>query len=380
MSNPLHTLFSLPDDGNPLIFLAPMAGYTNAPMRRMSNHHGAALTYTEMTCDRGLLNASEKTWYLLETLPDEGPVVAHLYGSEPDRLAEAAIKVEETGRFVAIDLNAGCPVHRITACGCGAALIKNPQLIHDILSAMKRAVKRIPITVKTRLGPSPDRVAIFDILAAAEAAGASALALHGRFTSQGHAGPVNLPLMAEVKQRAKIPIIGNGGICSKHCAWTMLRETHVDALMIARAAIGNPWIFEDLRTTLNTDVEPVPFHPTGLRPRRELDEISRALNEHLQTEEAFLNSLKMKFGVPRDAEAVEENITATFRCHLFRYLHGLKGSSYIRGRLHELKTLPTIHEAITACLEREAAYRASASTEKREGEVLKSAVGSSSQQ
>jgi tRNA-dihydrouridine synthase len=97
-----------------------------------------------------------------------------------------------------------------------------------------------------------------------------------------------------------------------------------------------------------------------LRPRRELDEIDRVLNEHLQTEEAFLNSLKKKFGVPRDTAAVLENLTATFRCHLFRYLHGLKGSSYIRGRLHELKTLPAIREAVTACLEREAAYRASA--------------------
>lgn len=362
MPNPLHTLFGLPDDGNPLIFLAPMAGYTNAPMRRMSNHHGAVLTYTEMTCDRGLLNASEKTWYLLETLPDEGPVVAHLYGCEPDSLAEAAAKVEETGRFAAIDLNAGCPVHKITSCGCGAALIKNPQLIHDILAAMKKAVKRIPITLKTRLGPSPDKIAIFDILAAAEAAGASALALHGRFTSQGHAGPVNLPLMAEVKQRAKIPIIGNGGICSKHCAWTMLHETRVDALMIARAAIGNPWIFEDIRMALKDDVEPLPYNPTGIRPRRELDEINRILNEHLKSEQAFLNMLKKKYGVPRDAAAIEENLVTTFRCHLFRYLHGLKGSSYIRGRLHELQTLPAIREAVKTCLEREAAYRAAAPT------------------
>ena len=359
MSTRLHTLFNLPDEGLPLVFLAPMAGYTNAPMRHISHHHGAALTYTEMTCDRGLLNASEKTWYLLETIKDEGPVVAHLYGSNPDSLAEAAAKVEATGRFVAIDLNAGCPVHKITACGAGAALIKNPQLIHDILKAMKGAVKQLPITLKTRLGPAPDKIAVFDILAAAESAGAGALAVHGRFTSQGHGGPVDLPLLAAVKARAKIPIIGNGGICSKHCAWTMLHETHVDALMIARAAIGNPWIFDDIRTTLQTGVEPPPFKPTGLRPQRDLDEIQRVLNEHLDLNLHFLNMLKEKYGVPRDDTAVQENLSAAFRCHLFRYLHGLKGSSYIRGRLFELQTLPAIREAVTSCLEREAGWRAS---------------------
>jgi tRNA-dihydrouridine synthase B len=360
MSTRLHTLFNLPDEGIPLLFLAPMAGYTNAPMRRISHQHGAALTFTEMTCDRGLLNASEKTWYLLETIKKEGPVVAHLYGSDPETLAEAAAKVEETGRFVAIDLNAGCPVHKITASGAGAALIKNPQLIHDILKAMKRAVKHLPITLKTRLGPAPDKIAIFDILAAAESAGARALTVHGRFTSQGHGGPVDLPLLAAVKERAKIPIIGNGGIFSKHCAWTMLRETHVDALMIARAAIGNPWIFDDIRKTLREGVEPPPYKPTGLRPRRELDEIQRVLDEHVDLELHFLSLLKKKYGVPRDEKAIEENLATTFRCHLFRYLHGLKGSSYIRGRLFELQTLPAIREAVKNCIEREAAYRAAA--------------------
>jgi tRNA-dihydrouridine synthase B len=360
MPKTLQTLFGLPEDSRPLLFLAPMAGYTNAPMRRISHQHGASLTYTEMTCDRGLLNASEKTWHLLETLRDEGPVVAHLYGSEPGILAEAAAKVEATGRFVAIDLNAGCPVRKITSCGAGAALIKDPQRIHDILAAMRKAVKRLPITLKTRLGPAPDTIAIFDILAAAESAGATALALHGRFTSQGHAGPVDLPLLAAVKARAKIPVIGNGGIHSKHCAWTMLRETRVDALMIARAAIGNPWIFSDIRNALLADAAPPPYNPTGIRPRRELAEIHRILEEHLEAELAFLTTLKKKYGLPRDDGAVEENLVTTFRCHLFRYLHGLKGASYLRRRLHELRTLPEIREAVNACLEREAAYRASA--------------------
>ncbi len=351
----LRRLFGLPASGGPLVLLAPMAGYTSAPMRRLCQRHGAALSYTEMTSDLGLLHASDKTWHLLETFEDEGPVVAHLYGTEPATLAEAAAQVEATGRFVAIDLNAGCPVRKVTANGSGAALINDPPRIHDILAAMRRAIK-LPLTIKTRLGPRPDAVAIFEVLAAAEAAGAGALALHGRFTSQGHGGDVHLELMAEVKRRAKIPIIGNGGVCSPHDAWRMLHETGVDAVMIARAAIGNPWIFEDTLAALATGEEP-PAHASG-RTRRDLDAVRAALDEHMESELDLARRIRERYQVPREALGPEAALAATFRCHLFRYLHGLNGSSYVRGRLHELHTLAEIRAAVAGCLEREAAHRA----------------------
>jgi tRNA-dihydrouridine synthase B len=359
MLTPLHTLFKLPDTGKPLLFLAPMAGYTNAPMRRICHQHGAALTYTEMTNDIGLLHDSDKTWHLLETFADEGPVVAHLYGTEPDTLADSAAKVEATGRFVATDLNTGCPVHKVTANGAGAALIKDPQRIHNILAAMRHAT-RMPLTIKTRLGPCPDKIAIFDILAAAEAAGADALALHGRFTSQGHGGDVKLDLLAEVKRRAKIPIIGNGGVCSPRDAWRMFRETGVDAVMIARAAIGNPWIFEDCLTLLSTGEEPPVLNPTGGRPRRDLGVIRDALETHMASELELIRHIHERYPLPHGALEPDETLATTFRCHLFRYLHGLKGSSYVRGCLHELNTLTEIRMAVTACLDREAVYRAGA--------------------
>ena len=336
-----------------------MAGYTNAPMRRICHQHGASLSYTEMTNDLGLLHDSDKTWHLLETFGDEGPVVAHLYGTEPCSLAEAAAKAEASGRFAAVDLNAGCPVHKVTANGAGAALIKDPQRIHDILAAMRRAI-RLPLTVKTRLGPRPDKVAIFDILQAAESAGADALALHGRFTSQGHGGEVDLGLLAEVKRRARIPVIGNGGICSANDAWRMLRETRVDALMIARAAIGNPWVFEEIREGLASGGEPPAHNRTSGRTRRDLSVIRDTLEAHMDAELHLIRLIRERYGVPRDAIDPEETLATTFRCHLFRYLHGLKGSSYVRGRLHELHTLEQIRAAVASCLEREAAYRASA--------------------
>jgi nifR3 family TIM-barrel protein len=355
----LHALFNLPATGAPLLFLAPMAGYTNAPMRRICHRHGAAVTYTEMTNDLGLLHDSDKTWHLLETFADEGPVVAHLYGTEPHSLAEAAAQAEQSGRFAAVDLNAGCPVHKITSNGAGAALIKDPQRIHDILTAMRRAV-RLPLTIKTRLGPRPDKVAVFDILQAAESAGADALALHGRFTSQGHGGDVDLALMAEVKRRAQIPIIGNGGICCAHDAWRMFSETGVDAVMIARAAIGNPWVFEEIQEGLANGATPPVGNRTSGRTRRDLSVIRDELEAHMAAELDLIRLIRERYGVPREAIAPEETLATTFRCHLFRYLHGLKGSSYVRGRLHELHTLEQIRAAVASCLEREAAYRAAA--------------------
>lgn len=358
MPNPLHTIFGLQDDGLPLILLAPIAGYSDAPMRQMCKRFGASLTYTEMASARGLLNPNEKTWSVLETSKDEGPVVAHLFGSEPDVFAEAAVRVARTKRFAAIDLNTGCPVRKVVESGAGAKLIKDPQRIHDIVAAMRKAV-RLPITVKTRLGPSPDKVAIFEVLAAVESAGASALALHGRFTTQGHRGEVNLKLMGEAKRRAKIPVIGNGEVYSCYGAWQMFQETGVDAVMIARAAIGNPWIFDDIRAMFASKAKPVPHPHTHVRPRRDTRLIQDSLETHLALLRAHLVGLQAKYGIPEDIEAV---MVTTFRCHLFRYLRSLKGAGYFRGRLYELHSIDAIRHAASECLMRETTYCANGET------------------
>ncbi|MDD3544220.1 MAG: tRNA-dihydrouridine synthase family protein [Kiritimatiellae bacterium] len=355
MNSSLHKLFGIEDRGAPPLILAPMAGYTDAAMRRACRRHGAALAYTEMASAAGLLHADRKTWQMLETLPDEGPVAAHLYGSEPDQMAEAASRVAQTGRFAAIDLNAGCPVRKITACGAGAALIHDPQRIHDILCAMRR-VTDLPLTIKTRLGPSPDRVMIFDILDAAESAGADAVALHARFTSQGHGGATNLELLAEVKRRARIPVIGNGGIRDARDARRMLDATGVDAVMIARGAIGNPWIFADLSAALVRGAA-TPEDVSGRTPLRGLDEIREALEAHMAASRELFDQMNALFGIESTAARTEEHLVAAFRAHLFRYLRGLKGSSYLRGRLHLLHTPADIRAAVAACLERENEFR-----------------------
>ena len=169
-----------------------------------------------------------------------------------------------------------------------------------------------------------------------------------------------LDLLAEVKRRARIPVIGNGGVCSPYDAWRMFRETGVDAVMIARAAIGNPWIFEEINACLASGTPPHAHDRTRGRTRRDLAVIRDALESHMSAELELLSLIRERYGLPSHATDPDESLATTFRCHLFRYLHGLKGSSFLRGHLHQLTTPDAIRAAVGACLEREAAYRAGA--------------------
>ena len=349
------------------VFLAPMAGFTNAAMRRVCHRFGAALTYTEMVNAAGLLHDSEKTWHLLETLPGEGPVVAHLFGADPQELGAATARVAALGRFVAIDLNAGCPMRKITCSGAGAALMKQPELIGRIVAAMTAATT-LPVTVKTRLGLQPDQVVVLEILRAVEEAGGAALTVHGRFATQEHSGEVHLDLLAEVKRASHIPVIGNGGIRDTAQAQQMIRETGVDAVMIAQGAIGNPWLFHQIAATLTSSPHSHLSHfmkcesgastpPTPL-PVRDLCEIRATLEEHLSGELELQRQIHANYRRPSHALPPELAAAATFRCHLFRYLHGLRGSSYVRGQLNTLRTIAAIRQALDGCFASEAQARA----------------------
>lgn len=351
MPRPLHDLYHLaPTCQSPLI-LAPIAGYSNAAMRLMAQEQGAHLTFTEMTSAAGLARDATKTWHLLETLPGEARVVAHLYGTHPDDLAQATRRIDATQRFCGVDLNAGCPVRKITKGGAGAALIKQPQLIYDLLRAMRQAT-RLPLTIKTRLGPHPELLAIFEILAAAQEAGADALILHARFTSQGHGGHPHLDLLAQVKARATIPIIGNGGITSSATAWQMWRATAVDALMIARAAIGNPWIFAEIEAGGFSDQPPAPDLYHGARPKRDPNTAYRALQKHFTYEMELIRQIKRHHLALSDLDC-EKQLVITFRQHLFRYLYGFKGVSHLRSRLSSFTNMQQINAAIMDTLGRE---------------------------
>lgn len=335
------------------IRLAPMAGFTNAPARVVALEFGATAVYTEMAGVEGLVHEkSDETWQLLETLPEEaGRVYAHLYGSEPEHFARAAEKVAATGRFIGIDINAGCPVPKVTACGAGSALMRDPAKIGRIVAAARKA-SGLPVSVKTRIGFGPSEITVFDVLGEVEAAGGTSLAVHGRYKPQGHAGEVHFGVVSELKRRAHIPVFGNGGVRDAADAAEYLGKTAVDGLLVGQASIGHPWVFKEISE--GRVFEPSAGHSSYL----DLAEIRRVLFAHIDREYAFASYIARKYPLSAPDYSPEAIAAIRFRVHLFRYLAGLKGSSYMRGRMASLQTVDDCRRAVEGCLECERRYRA----------------------
>ena len=307
--------------------LAPIAGFTNAAFRLMATRGGADLTYTEMVSAAGLAHGSSPTCHLLELLSGEGDVACQLFGSKPDELAFAVREVSALGRFVEINLNAGCPVPRIVREGAGSALVKRPELVHDLLAAMA-AETELPVTLKTRPGPRPDKVLMFELLDAAESAGAKGLTLHARFTSQNHGGDVHLDLLAELVERARIPVTGNGGVKDAETARAMA-ETGVAAIMVGRAALPAPWIFTELKGCASDDQTLASPSPQQL------------FREHLDALVALHAQLVSRF--PADhLPSLDQWVAGAARTHLFRYFSGLRGAGELRRRLATVRTVADV--------------------------------------
>jgi len=310
------------------VALAPMAGYTDSAFRGLCKRFHCGLMYTELVNAEALIRGSRATLFLLESGPAERPLGAHFYGSSPATLAEAASMAQKLNRFDLIDLNCGCPMRKIVAKGAGAALMENPDKVKDILLAMTRAVS-LPVTAKLRLGLSSDRLTVMEVARAAEEGGASALAVHARVASAKHKGPANWKILAELKSRAKIPIIGNGGVLRPADAARMISETGVDGVMIGRAAIGNPWIFEEIRS----------FAAGRNDPPHTAEEHRAVILAHL----AALIELRKRdprYGSRKKAPSLSPAAAACmlFRAHLVKYVAGLKGCGAIRKSLNSLRS------------------------------------------
>ncbi len=319
--------------------LAPIAGFTSAPFRRLCSRRGADLTYTEMVSAAGLAHGSSPTRHLMEVLPGEGPVACQLFGANPEELSFAAAEADRTGRFVELNLNAGCPMPKIVHEGAGAALLRDPELVHRCLVAMKGATS-LPVTLKTRPGPKPDRVLLFELIDAAVTAGAAGFTLHARFTSQMHGGPVNLELLAEAVARSPIPITGNGGVYNRATARAMA-ATGVDSIMIARAALANPWIFDDLRSQAADD------EVEGAIRRFQLQ--NEAYREHLASILEFREQLAAAF--PDDHVSSPDGFaTIAMHTHLFRYFNGRPGAAELRRRLDAVRTIAEMERAVSPLL------------------------------
>lgn len=249
------------------LMLAPMAGVTDKAFRKICRECGAEFTVSEMLSAKALCyeQVSKKAGFESKTAPlaaldcDEHPSAVQIFGSEPSFMAEAAARLETLDykgctsqiRPAAIDINMGCPVHKIVSNGEGSALMKSPTLAADIVRAVKGALKEIPVTVKIRAGFSNENKNAVEMAQAVAEAGASLICVHARTREQMYNPGIDLGIIASVKEAVNVPVVGNGDIYSAADALNMMKQTGCDGVMIARGARGNPWIFSEIAAALD---------------------------------------------------------------------------------------------------------------------------------
>lgn len=293
------------------IVLAPMAGVCNSAFRRIIKEMGCGLVYAEMVSDKGLVYNSKKTKDMLYVSDYERPIAQQIFGSDVDTFVEAAKMVYEIMKPDIIDINMGCPVPKVAVrAQAGSALLKNPAKIREIVSAVVKAVP-IPVTVKIRSGWDSNSINAVEVAKICEEAGAKAICVHGRTRSQGYSGKVDLDIIKKVKESVSIPVIGNGDVNSIESAIKMFEYTGVDAIMIGRGALGNPWLIKQLVTYFDTGI--ILEKPSY---KEMIDMCRKHLNYLLELKSEKISVLEMRShiswyikGLPKSTEIKKELFT-----------------------------------------------------------------------
>lgn len=287
--------------------LAPMAGVSDLAYRVIAKKMGASLTTAEMVSAKGLYYRNEKTKEMLKIDPDEHPVALQLFGSDPDIMAWGAKIMEQAGPDF-IDINMGCPMQKVVKNGDGSALMKNIPLAAAVIRAMVKAVQT-PVTVKMRLGWSRDTLNAVELAQAAEEAGAAAITVHGRTREDFYTGKADWKEIKKVVDAVKIPVIGNGDVTDGKSAKDLMEETGCAAVAIGRAAWGNPWIFREVNTYLETgEIIPSPSWEMRLQmARRHLHGLCREKGEYAAVREMRAHASRYFHGLPK-ATALRQEI------------------------------------------------------------------------
>lgn len=293
------------------VILAPMAGISNLPYRRIMKSCGAGLVFSEMVSANGLIRDGAKTQHLLTTHPEEYPLGIQLFGSDPQILAEAVSKLKEPPALV--DLNMGCPVKKVIRSGSGSALLQDTGLITRILKAVRHCVTG-PLTIKIRSGWDIHHINFLDVGRIAQEEGVDAITLHPRTRCQGFSGIANWNHLGKLKQSLNIPVFGSGDIMTVDDGIRMIHETGCDGLMIGRGGYGNPWLIQQLNDALQG--KPITFPSAADK----LTMIHRHLGLHRE-----------QFG---DNKALLE-----MRKHISWYARGMEGASLFRSKVQACREL-----------------------------------------
>ncbi len=305
------------------IRLAPMAGITDWPFRLLCFEQGCDAATTEMISALGYVYAPKnhmQTNQLLEKAPGEGRLFVQIFGKEPELMAQAAARLSALGRYEGVDINMGCPAHKVAASGEGSGLMRDPKKAEAIIHAVVGATD-LPVSVKFRLGWDDASKNVEELAVMAEEQGVREIAVHGRTRQQQYSGKADWAAIGRVKRLVHIPVYGNGDIFTPQDAVRMLAETGCDGILVGRGAMGNPWLFGQIKTALRGE------------EWREPD-----VNERVAM---ALRHIELLMSWKPERVAVRE-----MRKHIGWYFHGLRGAAQLRGSINTLPTAQEVREAL----------------------------------
>ncbi|MEY8001878.1 tRNA dihydrouridine synthase DusB [Clostridium sp. Mt-5] len=302
------------------VFLAPMAGVTDRAFRELCMEMQCGFAYTEMISAKALFYGNKRTRDMFLASPKEGPIGVQIFGSDPLIMAKACDFFNDNEQIGVVDINMGCPAPKIVKNGDGSALMKNPLLASKIVKEVKKASLK-PVTVKMRIGFDFDNINVVDFAKSMEQSGADAITVHGRTSIQMYSGKANWDIICQVKKAVEIPVIGNGDIFAAEDANAIFNKTKCDGIMIGRGAMGNPWIFSQIRQYMEKRSV---RYPT---PRERVDVCIKHYNKSI-----YYNG--------------EDRAVKEMRKHIAWYIKGLKNSKEIKDKINYEKYSENVFEIL----------------------------------